>query len=360
MDTTVPGITFDEQGVCSVCTAFQEKVNRQLHSNLHALANLFAKVIKDRSLFDNSDFDCVVGYSGGLDSTALLYILHRYEHRIEPYVIHLDGGWDTDLCAKNIERVISKTGFYMETVKLPADIMIELAKAYMKANVVDIEAPFDHAVMTVLYEKARKLKIKTLLSASNITTEGLMPQSWRFEKGDDINIRDIYFRMIGKELKDFPLMSSWKRIYYRKICHIKELSPLDYLYPPYDRNVWMKRVNSEFGWEDYGGKNYEYRFTRFDKGYMQREKYGFDKVRALYSAQIMMGAITREQALEMMKYNYYDDPIVFEEDMRYFLRRMNMTERELDEYLYTPVRSQFEFEYRRFYPKIIKLLKKLR
>jgi hypothetical protein len=356
MDTSVPDIKFDENGICNVCKDFEKRLKRNIkptHYNIR-FNKFLHDIIRDKR---DSKYDVVLGISGGLDSTYLTWLCYKTPLRV--LLVHIDGGWDSELSKVNIGKVVEKTTYDIETVELPAEELKELTLAYMRAGVMDTEAPFDHAVPTILYRIAEEYGVKYIFTAANTRTEGLMPQSWRFQKTDDLNIQSIYHTMTGKDLVEFPLMSPWKeKLHYRLRKKIKMISPLDML-TNYDRDKALDVVMHEFGWKDYGGKNYEYLFTRFDKAYMQPKRFGIDKRRALYSALIMNGIMSRDHALELMNI----PPASMEEirELRkLFLDKMGLDDEEFERLMALPVRSHTDFDHRVFVYWFFRTIKRIK
>lgn len=337
MDTTVPDIVFYEDGTCSVCREFEAKVQKDVKTPA-----MWDKIVGAAIIHGNGkEYDCVVGVSGGLDSTYLTYMLWRT--KVSALLVHIDGGWDSELSKENIEKMRKIVHFDYVIVPLPMDEFTDIVKSAMKADVVDIEASFDHAIPAILYEVAEAYNIKYIFTASNTLTEGFMPQSWRFDKQDAANIRDIHKKHGTIPINEFPFLNPWKSLlWYRLIKGIHIYHPLNWV--DYKRENALKAVQEAFDWKDYGGKNYEFLFTRFDKAYMQPMKFGIDKRKALYSGQIMTGVLTRDEALAKMN----EAPISvaeYEELRKLFLTNMQMTDVEFDDYILRPVKSHLDYKH---------------
>ncbi len=242
MDTTDPEIKFDENGVCNHCKRYEELVRLKLLTGEEREKRLKEIVGKIKRYGKNKKYDCIIGVSGGVDSSYVAYIAKKLGLR--PLAVHLDNGWDTELAISNIEKILKKLDIDLYTYVVDWEEFRDLQLAYFKASVVDIEVVTDHAIIAALYDIADKRKIKYILSGSNIVTEGIMPNSWGYNKNDLRNLKDIYKRYGTVKLKTYPTMGLFKWLYYRFIKGIQTIPLLNYM--DYNKKKAKKLLISEF------------------------------------------------------------------------------------------------------------------
>ena len=339
MDTTDPEIKFDENGVCNHCKRYEELVRLKLLTGEEREKRLKEIVGKIKRYGKNKKYDCIIGVSGGVDSSYVAYIAKKLGLR--PLAVHLDNGWDTELAISNMEKILKKLDIDLYTYVVDWEEFRDLQLAYFKASVVDIEVVTDHAIIAALYDIADKRKIKYILSGSNIVTEGIMPNSWGYNKNDLRNLKDIYKRYGTVKLKTYPTMGLFKWLYYRFIKGIQTIPLLNYV--DYNKKEAKKLLISEFGWEDYGGKHYESIFTKFYQAYILPTKFNIDKRKAHLSTLICSGQISREEALEELKKPLYvaDE---LERDKEYVLKKLGLSEKEFEDLMKLPVKEHQEYK----------------
>jgi len=332
-----PEMSFDETGVCSYCSSYQILESKYVKRGKEGEEEL-SKVIKEiKAAGAGERYDCIMGISGGLDSTYLA--LKAKEYGLRPLAVHFDNGWNSELAVNNIESIITKLDFHLHTFVVDWEEFRDLQLAFLKASVVDIEMITDHAILTKLCELAIKNNIKYILSGTNIVTESILPKPWIHDKRDHVHIRAIS-RQFGKiPLQTFPLFTSklkWKVEWNR----VKSVSLLNLL--PYNKEEVKTKVASELGWRDYGGKHYESIFTRFYQGYILPNKFKIDKRKAHFSNLICSKQITREEALEQLKKPGYDEQIL-NSDYEFVLKKLGLTSEEFDMIMRAPVKKHTDY-----------------
>jgi N-acetyl sugar amidotransferase len=333
-----PQITFDAQGVCNYCIEYYSQSKQTVLPPAEREKKLNEILAKIKSDGAGKQYDCVIGISGGVDSTYLAYAAKQMGLR--PLVVHYDNGWDSELAVKNIENIVQKLGVDLYTYVNDWEEFKDLQLAFLKASVIDIELITDQAIVAVLYKLARKYNISYILAGNNFATEGVLPQSWYHWKIDVLNIRAIHKRFGKGPLKTYPMVGFFERYYYDKFTKIQTISLLNYL--PYSKSEAKKTIMSELAWRDYGGKHYESIFTRFYQAYYLPRKFNVDKRKAHLSTLICSGEITREEALEEMKKPVYD-PVKLQEDKVYVLKKLGLTHDEFEEIIHAAPKKHTDY-----------------
>jgi N-acetyl sugar amidotransferase len=331
MDTTAKGIKFDNNGYCNFCTEFLEILNnppRKIKLNLEKLVDTIKENGKDKK------YDCIVGVSGGVDSSYTLVKVK--ELGLRPLAVHMDNGWDSELAANNIKNLVQKLGVDLYTHVIDWDEYRELMQAFFDADVLDIELLYDNAMLAVNYQQAEKFGVKYILAGTNTTTEGMrIPENWNWFKRDKKNIYNLAQTKKIK-IKTFPAIGTIDFIIYEFIKKIKWLSFLDYL-EDYNKFEALKILKERFCYKPYPYKHYESIFTRFYQGYILPEKFNVDKRKLHLSTLIISGQISKEEALKQMNGKYaYPSERELQDDIEYFLKKMRWTKEQLQEYLKRP------------------------
>ena len=339
MDTTDPDICFDNQGMCSNCEEYDFKVSNRVFGGKDGREKIKKIVEKIKDCGINSEYDCVVGLSGGVDSTYVAYLAKKF--KLKPLAVHMDNGWNTKIANKNIEKIIKKLDIGLYTYVIDWEEFKDLQLSYLKASVVDIEAVTDYAIKSVLYKVASERKIKYILSGVNLITEGVLPKKWKYNKGDTKNLLDIHKKFGHKKLKTFPLLTISKRIKNQLFKRIGEIEILNYV--DYNKTNVKNLITEELGWEDYGTKHGESLFTRFYQTYILPRKFNIDKRRAHVSSLVCAGQITRKEALKKI-----NEPIEKEDDLEknkeFVLSKFGLTEKEFEDIMNLPIKSHYDYK----------------
>lgn len=295
MDKSASEITFDSDGVCNFCHQAQNELKSIEDNNIKLYP--FVKGIKRDG--KGKKYDCIIGLSGGVDSSYML--VKAVEMGLRPLCFSVDNGWNDPKADENIMRLVEglKVPFYRYTIDL--EKFRDLQSAFMIAGLPNLEIPTDHILMATTYEMADKYGIKWILSGGNVATESIMPASWGYNARDLVHIKDVYKKNTGKKLKGLPVCSLLKWNWYKWVKGIKTLYLLDYL--GYNRGEAIKELEEKFGYKPYGEKHCESTFTWWFQNFYLFEKFGFDKRKAHLSSLINSGQMTREEALLELQKN---------------------------------------------------------
>ncbi len=352
----VANISFDGQGVCNYCNFYDQSVAK-LGNTQERKQWIDRKINEIKQSGGNKRFNCIIGVSGGVDSSYLAY--WGKENGLKPLVVHFDNGWNSELATENIRNICDKLGFELQTHVINWEEFKELQLAYIRAGVIDIEALTDHAILSTIYEIAEKYKIRYTLSGFNFATEAVMPKGWVFDKSDWSNIEDIYSKYgSGKKIRTFPHMSFYKKLYYHWFLKLESIQVLNYI--PYNKQDAKKLIAEKLAWRDYGGKHYESIFTKFYQAYILPVKFKVDKRRAHLSNLVCSGQITKEEALREMEKPLYSESEL-KNEKEYVLKKLGLKEEEFDQLMKQPARSHLDFKTEKTlwnrYFRLIKTLK---
>jgi N-acetyl sugar amidotransferase len=348
-----PFIQFDKDGVCNYYYDYNDLASNEVlkgDAGKQKVQQLVEQIKKS-----GKKYNCITGVSGGVDSTYL--VLQAKRLGLNPLVVHFDNGWNSELAVSNIQNIISRLGFDLYTLVVDWEEFRDLQLSYIKANVVDIEALTDHAIIGTLYKLANDHGIKYILSGSNIVSEGILPKYWIFNKADGLNIKAIHERFGTVQLKTYPFFSTHRKRYYLDVKGIETISLLDYL--EYNVHEVKEVITRELGWRDYGGKHYESVFTRFYQGYILPLKFGIDKRKAHLSTLVCSGQLSRDQALAELEKPIYDKDLLAW-DKEFVLKKLGMTTQEFEKYLEEPRREHTEFRHEKGIWDDIPLIRPLR
>lgn len=318
-------ITFDKNGVCNYYHDYQKLVSKRSYlNNAKVRQTIFQNTIK--KLKDSKgQYDCLLGISGGVDSTYLAYLLK--ENGVNALLVHFDNGWNSELAVQNIQNIVEKTGFDLETFVMDWEEFKDLQRAYFKASVLDLEVPTDHMIFGALNEVARKKKIKYLISGNNVVTEWLIPKTWNYPKFDLVNLQNIHQKFGEVKLKKLPSLGVWQNAYYQLVLRIESVTLLDYV--DYHKAEVKEIIKKELNWIDYGGKHYESVFTRFYQGYILPQKFGIDKRKAHLSNLILSNQLSREEALKELNLPPIEERLA-RSDWEYVAKKLGFSEAEFN------------------------------
>jgi N-acetyl sugar amidotransferase len=323
-----PELTFDSEGVCSICSIYDDLQKRTVFKDDTGIQKLNTLLHGIKDSGNNKPYNCIIGVSGGVDSSYVAYLSKQWELR--PLIVHVDNGWNSELATKNIENILTVLGYDLYTHVIDWQEMRSSQLAFIKASVLDIDLPFDNAFMAILYSIARKHKIRYILSGHNTVTEGWMPPTFTHYKLDSVNIHAIQRKFGDIKRSKLPTIGPIKKWASEKVYGIQMVNPLDLI--PYDKNAVKKLLIAKLGWRDYGGKHYENTFTKFYQGYILPTKYRVDKRKAHLSTLICSGQLQRTEALEFLQSPAYA-PDEVESDMYFFCKKLGISVDDFKRYM---------------------------
>ncbi len=329
MDTTADDIIFDKFGVCNFCKDF-EKRQSELKNNKKDLSKLINQI---KTQGEGKKYDCIIGVSGGVDSSFSL--LKACELGLRPLAVHLDNGWNSELAQYNISKLIRNCKVDLFTHVINWKEYRKLQQAFFDANVMDVELLMDNAMLSVNYKMAKKYNIKFILSGTNTATEGFrIPSNWSWFKNDAKNIRSIVKKFSDQKINTFPSFSTFDFIYYEIMNKIEWILFPDYF--DYTKDGAIELLKNKINYKPYPYKHYESVFTRFYQAYILPRKFGIDKRKLHLSNLLISKEINREQALRILQQPTYPTIDQEKKDIKYFLKKMNWSMKQLEEYISRP------------------------
>lgn len=330
MDTSDPTIIFDDNGISDYYHNFQQTILPNWHTDERGEVELMKIAEKIKKEGAGKDFDCILGMSGGLDSSYAVYIA-KEKMGLRPLIFHVDAGWNTQQAVGNIEKVMDGLGLDLYTEVINWEEMKDLQVAFLKSQIADQDLPQDYAFFSALYKFAKKNKIKYILTGSNFSTECCRePEEWGGYAGiDKTLVKDIHHRFGKRPLKTFPIVDVLvHKLYYKYILGMQVFYPLNLV--PYIKNDVEQLLEDKFGWQKFQHKHHESRFTRFFEDYWLPKKFGYEKRRAHFSSLILTGQMTRAAALERISKPELDEQLLLQE-FEYVANKLDLTVSELRE-----------------------------
>lgn len=329
MDTSDPRIKFNERGESDYCENFDRIIKPNWHTDEQSKKELMLIAEKIKAEGKGKDFDCIIGLSGGLDSSYTAYVAKEIMG-LKPLLFHVDAGWNTDQAVGNIEKLVNGLGLELFTEVINWEEMKDLQVAFLKSQISDQDLPQDAAFFSGLYKFAKKHKIKYILTGGNFSTECCRePEEWGGYPGIDATLfYDIHKKYGKSKLKDFPIVDILTyKIFYKYVYKMEVFKPLNFI--PYIKTDAEKLLKERFGWESFQHKHHESRFTRFYEDYWLPRKFGFEKRRAHFSSLILTEQMTREEALARISKPELDEHFL-KQEFRYVAHKLDLTEEELE------------------------------
>jgi N-acetyl sugar amidotransferase len=330
MDTSDPNISFDERGWCDYCNNFELTIKSTWHTDQRGAHSLQFLADEIRQEGRGKDFDCIIGLSGGLDSSYVTYVA-KEKMGLRPLLFHVDSGWNTDQAVGNIEKLVDGLGLDLYTEVINWEEMKDLQVAFLRSQIPDQDLPQDAAFFSSLYKFARKHKIKYVITGSNFSTECCRePEEWGGYLGiDTLLFKDIHSRFGKRPLETFPLVDILiSKVFYQQILGMKIAKPLNMV--PYIKKNAEDELEGQFGWQRFQHKHHESRFTRFYEDYWLPRKFGFHKRRAHFSSLIMTGQLTRDKALARISSSEMNEHFL-QQEFEYVANKLDLTVGELRE-----------------------------
>lgn len=334
-----PDISFDENGVCNYYYEFKEKLKVRVPPTEEAFKKLKSIISAIKKSGKGKQYDCIIGISGGVDSTYTAYLVKKLGLR--PLAVHLDNGWNSELAVKNIENILNKLEIDLFTEVMDWEMFRDLQLSFLKASTPDGEIPTDHAILAILYKIAAKYGVRYIISGMNFRNEGMLPPSWARGYLDWKYIRSVHKKFGTQSLKTFPHLTIASFLYFNLFKRIRSLSFINYI--DFKKEEAMKIIQEELGWKYYGGKHYESVYTRFYQAYILPRKFNIDKRKAHLTCLIISSKeLTREMALEMLK-EPTADPKLMEDDREYVIKKFNISPTDFDTIMTAPVKTILDY-----------------
>lgn len=334
MDTSDPDISFDEHGVCNHCLRYEIELPKRVFNGQEAASKLSALVNTIKQSGKNQEYDCIIGVSGGVDSTYVAYLCKQLGLR--PLAIHFDNGWNSDLAVTNIKKVLDGLDIDLYTYVIDWEEFRSLQRSFLKVSTPDSEVPTDHAINALLFREASKRNIKYIISGMNFATESMSVPAWSYGHSDWRYIKTVHKLFENTPLRNYPHFTFFNLFWWTFIKSIKSISILNYI--DYNKKEVMDILQNELGWVYYGGKHYESVYTRFFQGYILPTKFGIDKRRGHLSDLIKAGQMTREEALIELKKEGYPSTLL-EEDKIFVKKKLGFSDEQFEGIMNLPVKS---------------------
>lgn len=295
MDTSDPSISFDEHGYCNNCITAMKLLEKVEFNISNVGLRIFDEIRASRG---NSNYDCIIGLSGGIDSSWALHL--AVENGLSPLVVHVDGGWNSEVATSNIHKLVNKLELDLHTVVIDWNTMRDLQIAYFESGLANQDVPQDHAFFASLYKTASNFKIKSVLTGSNFSTESILPKVWEYDAMDGKQVAYIYKSKFKKKLNNYPVLTI-KKYYLKHILfeQMRVFKPLNFL--PYNKNIAAFELERIYGWKPYGQKHLESKFTEFFQTVYLPERLGIDKRKAHLSSLIMSNHMSRQEAIDILR-----------------------------------------------------------
>lgn len=324
MDTSDPWITFNDEGLCNHCQAYDAYVST-LGTSEERQRKLEQLVDQLKARGKGKDYDCIMGLSGGVDSSYLAWFAVN-QLGLRPLIVHVDAGWNSELAVNNIQNIVQRLNLDMHTLVIDWPEIRDLQRAYFLAGIANLDVPQDHAFIASLYSEARKYGIKDILNGGNMQTESILPNAWGYDASDSVSLKAIHKRFGTVKLKSYPTIRLYQKyFYYPFIEKMRVHRPLELI--NYGKDGAKKLLIEELGWRDYGGKHYESVFTKFFQAHYLPTKFGYDKRLAHYSSLIVSGQMTKEEAQGELQKPLYDLQEL-EEDKAFWIKKLGLSEAE--------------------------------
>lgn len=345
MDASDPEIVFDDYGVCNHCHEFDQLAGIDWLPGAAGKPHLDTLLSEIKEWGRGREYDCTIGLSGGADSSYLAYLAAK-KWGLRPLAVHVDTGWNSPYAVRNIENLVKTLNIDLYTFVIDWEEMRDLQVAFLRSGVANQDTPQDHAIFAKLFSFTAENKIRYVLSGHNIATESVLPESWEYTPRDDKHIRAIHRQFGSRPLKTLPIMSVFRSFLYARLAPIKFLpgmkivNPLNFV--EYNKDQVKTELSQAVGWQEYGAKHFESRFTKFFQAYWLPKRFGYDKRRAHLSSLILSGQISRDQALSELERPMYP-PNELAEDMEFVRKKLELSESEFKEILVAPTRHHTEY-----------------
>jgi N-acetyl sugar amidotransferase len=330
LNCNIPALSFDSEGICNYCREY-EHLEQALLIDLELRSQKLDDIVEQiKQTGKNKRYDCLIGLSGGVDSSYVAWLVKKLGLR--PLAIHLDNGWNSDIAVTNIHNVVRKLEIDLYTHVIDWEEFKDLQISFIRAGVVDIELLTDHAITAIFYKLLKKEGVKYMISGSNIVTEAIMPESWSYAKWDKRNIKAIHNQFGTVPIKTFPMYGFYEKI--KNDYTSRTVRILDYI--DYNKEDAIQVLKVELDWKSYGGKHHESFFTKFYQLYILPNKFDADKRYAHLSTLINSGQITKEEAKKELEKPLYPSKEAENEDIDYFCKKIGLSRDEFKRIISEP------------------------
>ena len=356
MDTTDPDIVFDENGYCNHCTGALKKLNSYpINLTKEEKEKELQKIVTAvKESGKNNQYDCIVGVSGGVDSSYVLYLVKQLGLR--PLAFHLDNEWNTELSEKNIEKVTQKLGVKLHTMHVDWEEFKDLQLSYLKSSTPDLEIPTDHGLLAALYQVAAEYNVKYIISGHNFITENITVPTWSHGHYDWRYVRLMQKRFGTRKLTSFPHLGMYALASQQIFKGIKIIRILNYV-SEYDKKKIISFLEKEFGWQNYITKHAESIYTFFVQAYILPTKFNYDKRKMHLSDLICAGQMTREEAVETLKKPLFTDTEL-KEMIDLVCKKLGISKEEFEALMKLPNKSYYDYPSYETHP-IYRILREL-
>ena len=339
MDSSDPAISFNTQGICNHCREFDEVTSKGWFPNEEGARRLAVMVDQIKAAGKGKPYDCILGLSGGVDSSYLALKVH--ERGLRPLVVHVDAGWNSELAVANIEKIVKFCDFDLHTHVVDWEEMRDLQLAFLRSGIANQDVPQDHIFFASIYHYATKYGIKYVLSGGNLATEGIYPKEWTGSAMDAINLHAIHRKFGHRKLKDYRTISFFDYyLWYPFVKQLRTVRPLNYM--SYDKKMAVIELEQKIGWRAYGLKHGESIFTKFFQNYYLPARFGYDKRRPHFSSLIVSGQMSRDEAMEKLAEPLYSSKEL-EIDIVYLFKKLGIGRNEFEKLIMAPKHSFLEY-----------------
>jgi N-acetyl sugar amidotransferase len=339
MDTTAPEIVFDQNGVCNFCHHYDTNLVKDVFSDKDGEERIENLIEQIKAKGKNNKYDCLIGISGGVDSSYVAYLVKK-KYGLRVFAVHLDNGWNSELAVANVEQILKRLDIDLYTYVLDWKEFRDIQISFLKSGISNIEIPTDHAIWALLIKMAAKMKIPYIIAGNNVVTESIMPESWLYGSKDSKLIKAIHKRYGKVKMKTYPSLTTLDYVKYLLVRGIRWVPILNYI--PYVKADAKKVLIDELGWRDYGGKHYESIFTRFFHAYYLPTKFGYDLRKSYLSALICSGQINRDEAMAELS----NPPAIQEmltNDREYVMKKLGFSQQEFDAIVTAPNKTYLDY-----------------
>ena len=341
MDTSDQDIVFDEDGICDHCNTYYQKILPNWHTDEKGnikLQKILDKIKKDGN---GKDFDCIIGMSGGIDSSYLTYIAKK-KFDLRPLIFHVDAGWNSQIAVNNIEKLVDKLGLDLFTEVINWNEMRDLQLSYFKSGLPNIDTPQDHAFFAMMYKFAEKYKVKNILTGANLSTECIRnPISWMYYQSDVVQLKDVQKKFGKIKIKDFPTTNILKhKIILPYLKKIKTFRLLNYI--NYNKKNAIELLSKNFDWQPYPQKHFESRFTKFYESYWLFERFGYDVRRVQFSSLILTNQMKRSDAIKILKDKPYDVENI-KHDIEFVANKLQVSVTDINNFFNLPKKNYKDY-----------------